>query len=220
MYCLAIRIASPPPTWLVATDVRLGLVGPVYVDRVTGQTFGFQVKEADRRFYRTLPGDRADPWAEVLTQITSGSLIPCGVFSDVGLMDESLFIDDVDADWCHRARHCGYRIYGTSLAKMGHSLGDKTFRVWYLRWRPFSGYPPHRLYYRFRNFVLMTKRSYVPLHWKLRAGWYWLGNAYAYLLFSPDRSANLRYIARGLWDGLRGRSGPLANETIDTRTIG
>lgn len=190
-----------------SAGVRVGCVGPTYVDEVTGQTFGFQVQEPERFFYSVRDGDRADPWVEVITSITSGSLVPCKVFAKVGGMREDYFIDYVDTEWCHRARHAGYTLFGTSRARMNHHLGDDTFPVWYLRWRPFSSYSPLRLYYRFRNFILLMKCGYVPWRWKLRASWYWLGNLYAYSLFSPRKVENLRYIARGLTDGIRGRGG-------------
>jgi rhamnosyltransferase len=194
---------------LESAGAPLACVSPVYIDRITGQVFGFQAQERGRLFYSTLGGDQADPWIEVVTAITSGALIPRGALIEIGPMREDYFIDYVDTEWCHRARSRGYKLYGTSRARMEHHLGAHTFRVWYLRWRPFTGYPPRRLYYRFRNFVLLMRCSYVPLRWKLRASWYWLGNAYAYLLFSPDRRENMRFIAKGLMDGLRGRSGML-----------
>lgn len=192
---------------LQSTGFRVGCVGPTYVDRVTGQTFGFQVQEAGRFSYSTFASERADPWIEVVTAITSGSLIPCGVFADVGTMREDYFIDYVDTEWCHRARYHGYKLYGTSHARMEHKLGEHTFPVWYLRWRPFSGYSPLRLYYRFRNFVLLCRCGYVPWRWKVRATWYFLGNLYAYTLFSTQRWQNLRFIARGFADGARGLAG-------------
>lgn len=192
---------------LVKQGVRLGAIGPAYLDRVTGSTFGFQVHPEGSLFYRTLPGDQADPWVEVVTSITSGSLVPCSAITDIGLMREDYFIDYVDTEWCHRARHHGYRLFGTSRARMEHHLGDSAFPVWYLRWRSFTGYSPVRLYYRFRNFMVLFRCDYVPWHWKVRAGWYWLGNLYAYAVFAPRRMRNLRYIGLGLWDGLHGRMG-------------
>ncbi len=190
-----------------AAGDRVGCVGPTYVDEVSGQTFGFQVQEPGRLFYSVRDGDRADPWVEVITGITSGSLIPSEVFAEVGVMREDYFIDYVDTEWCHRARAAGFRLFGTSRARMVHHLGDDSFPVWYGRWRPFSAYSPLRLYYRFRNFILLMKCTYVPWKWKVRASWYWLGNLYAYALFSPRRLQNIRFIARGLADGVLGRGG-------------
>ncbi|MBK6375910.1 MAG: hypothetical protein IPF61_02815 [Xanthomonadales bacterium] len=194
---------------LLANGVRVGYVGAAYVDGITGHSFGFQVQEADRYFYSTRAADAADPWVEVITGITSGSLHPCRVFADVGMMREDWFIDYVDTEWFHRARARGYRMFGTSRAVLSHHLGDLTFRVWYGRWRNYNGYSPRRLYYRFRNFVLLMRCGHVPSRWKVRACWYWLGNAYAYLLFSPNRWQNLKFTCRGLWDGLRGRVGSM-----------
>jgi len=198
---------------LRANGVRVGYVGAAYIDRNTRHSFGFQVQEPDRFFYSTRAADAADPWVEVITGITSGSLHPCSVFADVGMMREDWFIDYVDTEWFHRARAQGYRMFGTPRAVLWHSLGDRSFRVWYGRWRNYSGYSPRRLYYRFRNFVLLMRCAYVPSRWKVRACWYWLGNAYAYLLFSPNRWSNLQFIRRGLWDGFRGRVGSMDSAT-------
>lgn len=200
-----VRVASE----LSAAGVRVGYVGAAYIDRSTGHSFGFQVRESGRLFYSARAGDAADPWVEVITGITSGSLHPCKVFADVGLMREDWFIDYVDTEWFHRARACGYRLFGTSRAMLGHNVGELTFRVWYGHWRQYNGYSPPRLYYRFRNFVLLMRCGYVPVHWKIRATWHWLGNAYAYLLFSPNRLKNLRFALRGLGDGFRGLVGPI-----------
>jgi rhamnosyltransferase len=194
---------------LRSANIQLAYVGAAYIDQATGHSFGFQVQEPGRFFYSTRASDRADPWVEVITGITSGSLCPCNVFADIGLMREDYFIDYVDTEWFHRARHRGYKLYGTPRAVLRHRLGDITFPVWYKRWRPFSGYSPQRLYFRFRNFVLLMRCNYVPWRWKVRASWYWLGNAYAYLLFSPNRLQNAKFIFRGLVDGLRGRTGAL-----------
>jgi rhamnosyltransferase len=135
--------------------IRVGGVGPVYVDNITGQTFGFQVQDPRRLFYSVRDGGQADPWVEIVTGISSGMLVPVDVFAAVGGMREDYFIDYVDTEWCHRARHAGYTLFGTSRARMNHHLGDDTFPVWYLRWRPFSSYSPLRLYYRFCIVILL-----------------------------------------------------------------
>lgn len=192
-----------------AQGEQVAAVLPQHIDKVTNQAFGFQVQRPGKWFYSTAPGEDANPWIEVLSGIASGTLSRSKVYEKVGLMREDYFIDYVDTEWFHRARALGFRLYGTAKARIGHSLGDSSFQVWYLRWRPFSAYSPQRLYYRFRNFVAMCKQPYVPFRWKLRAIWYWLGNVYAYALFANNRAANIFYIVRGLWDGVRKRSGPI-----------
>lgn len=194
---------------LEAQNERVGCVGAAFCGQ-SGRMHKFQVPAQGRFFYATCEGDQAVPWVEVISTITSGSLIPIRVFDDVGLMREDYFIDFVDAEWCSRARHEGYKLYGTSLARMEHRVGDSGFRAWYGGWRSFSGYSPDRLYYQYRNGVSMLRSGFVPWGWKLRMGWTWLGNLYAYVLFAPQRIRNLKAILRGIWDGIRGRGGPLA----------
>ena len=189
------------------SGVEVGSVMPCYVDEITRQAFGFQVKQPGRIFYSVCAAEEARPWVETLSGITSGSLYRIGVFARVGLMREDYFIDYVDTEWFHRARSHGLHLFGTGDAVLYQRLGDDTFPVWYLRWRPFTQYSPVRLYYRFRNFVAMYREPTVPLSWKIRAGWYWLGNLYAYLLFAPTRAKNVSHIFRGLYDGLRRRMG-------------
>lgn len=65
---------------------------------------------------------------EVEHLIASGSLIPMAVLDAVGDMDERLFIDYVDIEWCLRAAHAGYRMLGVCDARMQHELGDTPIR--------------------------------------------------------------------------------------------
>lgn len=192
-----------------ASGLKVACVSPQYFDRTTEQAFPFQVQRPDRLFYSNANAEAADPWVEALTTITSGSLIPVGVLNDVGGMRGEYFIDNVDIEWCLRARSKGYVILGTSKVRLHHQLGRDAFPVWVLRWRKYGAYSPVRFYYKYRNFLLMWRLPYVPLRWKVRACWYWLGQFYVYVVFSPDRWRNLGMIAKGLWDGIRGRVGPI-----------
>ena len=192
---------------LVEQGINVGCVCPAYRDQTTGKTFNFQAYVPGHYFYKSVPAANAVPWLEVVTTITSGSLIPCHAFDIVGLMREDFFIDDVDTEWCHRARFHGMRIYGTSTVYLSHRLGDSSFRIWLLGWKPYNLYSPLRLYYRFRNYVLMIQLPDVPLRWSLRSSWYWLGNVYAYLFFAPSRLSNMKAIFWGVFDGIRRRSG-------------
>lgn len=189
--------------------MRVACVSPEYFDRTTDQAFPFQVQLQGKLFYSTVGGDSARPWLEALTTITSGSLIPMAVLEDVGGMKGEYFIDNVDIEWCLRARSKGYVILGTSKVRLHHQLGRDAFPVWVLRWRKYGAYSPVRFYYKYRNFLLMWRLPYVPLRWKIRACWYWLGQFYVYVVFSPDRWKNLSMIGKGLWDGIRGRVGPI-----------
>lgn len=189
--------------------VAVGCVCPRYFDETTGQSFRFQVQRPRELFYRSVAADPALPWQEIVTTISSGTLVPVATLQAVGGMREDFFIDHVDTEWCLRARDRGYRNFGVARARLAHRLGDASFPVWYFGWQAYSTYSPVRLYYRFRNFVLLSRLPHVPLRWWLRAAWYWLGNLYAHCLFAPGRLANAKAIARGIVDGIRGRRGPM-----------
>lgn len=194
---------------LTDQGVRVGCTCPAFIDLVTGQSVPFQVQEPGRVFYSNCPAERAEPWAEILTAITSGSLVPMHAIDSVGGMRDDMFIDNVDTEWCHRARAKGWRLFGVGDARLEHRLGEGSFRVWYMKWRWFNDCSPPRMYYRVRNFLFLCRQSYVPLRWKIRAGWNWIGNVYAYCVYSPQRFQHLRWMAKGAFDGLRGKVGSL-----------
>lgn len=192
---------------LKASGVDVGCVCPVYFDEVSGQAFGLQTHAPGRLFYASTPGELATPWVEVVTAISSGSLLPVRTLQRVGGMREDFFIDQVDIEWCHRARSQGFANFATVRARLKHSLGEAPLRAWCFGWRDLNEYPPTRLYYRFRNFVLMARLPHVPLRWSIRASGYWLLSLYAHCLFARRRLDNAKAIARGLRDGVLGRSG-------------
>lgn len=194
---------------LTAKDIHVGCVAPAYFDQTTEQLFSFQVYEPGKFFYQNVAGESAKPWLEIITTISSGALISRFALAQVGPMCEQLFIDHVDTEWFHRARHKGFKLYGTSSVRLNHKLGDGMLRIWLFGWRKFNEYSSIRLYYRLRNFVLLCKLPYISTRWKFRASLYWMLSVYGHLLFSSSRRRNLRMIVRGLRDGLYGRSGPL-----------
>lgn len=191
----------------LAAGRKVGGVGPVYLDQVTGIRFPFQVREPGDLFYSRRSVDERNPDIETLSLISSGTLIRLSVLKDVGCMLESLFIDYVDVEWCHRALAKGYVLVGTNDALMYHNRGEQCLSVWFFGWRKFNGYGATRLYYQFRNFVYLAKLGYVPLYWKIRASWYWLGNFYAGAVFGAERLACMKAMLVGVRDGLLGNMG-------------
>lgn len=186
---------------------RVAAVGPSFMDHVSTHAYRFQVLRQGQWFYSNQEPTEAIPHVQTLSLITSGSLLRAETIRALGSMREDFFVDYVDVEWSHRALAHGYELFGTHYASMSHYMGDRTLRVWAGSWRNLSEYSPMRLYYRVRNFVYMLRLGYVPLGWKIRASWFWLGESYAHVIFSRARLASFRMIVRGLWDGLRGRMG-------------
>ncbi|MBN2856196.1 MAG: glycosyltransferase family 2 protein [Halothiobacillaceae bacterium] len=192
---------------LQSRGLRVGAVGPTFTDLHTTLTYPFQANLPGQFFYGHRAPTESEPHVEALTLITSGTLIPAEAMREVGLMRDDFFIDQVDIEWCHRARSKGYRLYGTGWARMYQRMGEARLRVWYLRWRYESAYSPLRIYYRLRNFVALWKLDFVDWRWKLRSSWYCLGIVYSHVGFGTQRLASLRMAAKGVWHGLWGRMG-------------
>ena len=194
---------------LSSQGLKVGAVGPTFTDLHTGLTYPFQVQLPGCFFYGHKAPTVSEPHVEALTLITSGVLIPAEAIRDVGPMREDFFIDQVDIEWCHRARWKGYRLFGSGWATMYQRMGEARLRVWCLRWRFESAYSPLRIYYRIRNFVALWKLDFVGFRWKVRSTWYWLGIIYAHTFFSyHNKLKSFLYAIKGFWHGLTNRMGP------------
>lgn len=138
--------------------------------------------------------------------ISSGLFTSVSRFISIGYWEEDLFIDNVDLEWSFRARSLGYHCYGIGMAKMDHSLGDSVIRFHFF-WKKMTihMHSPTRQYYITRNRILLYRRGYVPLSWKVHDIPRALIKSVFLSLVSTPRWCNLNNILRGAWDGLRGR---------------
>jgi rhamnosyltransferase len=192
---------------LAGQGLRVAAVGPAFIDLHTDLTIPFQVQLPGHIFYGHGTPTPDEPHIEVLSLITSGSLIPTTIFRDVGLMREEFFIDKVDIEWSLRARAKKYQLFGTALARMHQRLGDGEVKVWYFGWRYVSLYSPLRVYYQVRNYVAMCRLDYVDWKWKLRKGWFTLGIFYSQGFFGKMRGKVFLMGFLGLWHGIVNRMG-------------
>lgn len=129
---------------------------------------------------------------EVEYCIASGSLISREAYDNVGKINEDLFIDALDLEWCQRAKYKGFRILQSSKAKIYHQLGngakDKIL-----------SHSPLREFYICRNNILLIKMKHIPLGYRLRK-----------LVFTPLRPLNalfrlkIRYFLAGIKGILKG----------------
>lgn len=192
---------------LSSSGTKVAAVGPRFSDAESGELSNF-ISYDDIHPIKVHCQDGAET---VMTDflISSGSFMPMQAIRELGLMDESLFIDYVDAEWCLRGSSKGWAVYGVCDAIMEHSLGECRRRIWFIRWRNVSYHKPFRYYYIFRNSLLLRHRAYVPAYWK-RANLLHNILLAVYLLgFAPGRLANLRMIWKGIFDGRKGVAGQL-----------
>ena len=175
--------------------VMVGAVGPQFVD----------VRKFHEGLVITQSSGASDPVLKE-TLIASGSLIPITTLKRVGAMAQHLFIDYVDLEWCLRASLLGYRHFQIPAAKMAHAIGDEP--IIFLG-KPWPSHSPIRHYYMFRNAIWLYRQSSIPWRWKCVDGAKLIRKLIFYTLFAKPRSQHLKMIMRGLWDGARGKLGPI-----------
>lgn len=186
---------------------KVSAAGPRYIDRDRG--FASYFVRFGRFSFRKVRCDAELRPVETDFLISSGSLISLQAIEHIGGMDDALFIDHIDTEWFLRARAKGYVSIGVCAAEMRHSLGAHTIRIPLMPSRNVAVHAPLRDYYMFRNSILLMKRAYVPNVWRVNDALRLLGLFGIFMLFVPDRAQRLRMIVRGIYDGVRNRSGRL-----------
>lgn len=186
-----------------ARNPRLALVGPAYEDARLGGVTPF-VRFGYLKLQRVAVTGTQPVVVDFL--ITSGSCVNLAAWRDIGPMDEGLFIDFVDLEWCVRAKSKGYVVLGAPALRLVHELGGDPVRVF---GRPYPSHSPVRHYYLFRNAVALILRGYVPCSWKSTELVKMPFRLLIYGLFLRPRLAHLRLSLLGIWHGLVGRAGAL-----------
>ncbi|MFT3980327.1 MAG: hypothetical protein QM687_07655 [Ferruginibacter sp.] len=101
---------------------------------------------------------------EVLSTITSGSIISLAFHKAINGYNTALFLDLVDADFCYRINLAGYKTILFSDIILNHAIGYhvpgrslKNFKV-----TPRRIHPPVRIYYLVRNSLFMLNKQQLP----------------------------------------------------------
>ena len=183
-------------------------VGPCFVDQRTGQQSHF-VRFRNGMLRRQPPPINQGIIATDFL-IASGMLIPANVLITVGKMDERLFIDHVDTEWCLRAAASGYFLFGVTGAKMLHELGEGSIKLRLFGNRSFPHHNPLRYYYGVRNSLLMLRRNYIPVSWRFALLLRCLVISISSLVFLPRKWLRIKMMGIGIADGLANRHGPFA----------
>lgn len=138
--------------------------------------------------------------------ISSGCLISMKALSEIGLMNESLFIEYIDVDWGIRAKLAGFDLFGVCSARMKHSIGDQSMSA---LGRVAPVHTPLRHYYLFRNAVWLCRQSNIPVRWRVAVALN-AGIKFAFfMLMVPPRFQRLKMIMLGVKHGIAGRLGKL-----------
>ncbi|TRW43597.1 glycosyltransferase family 2 protein [Georgenia yuyongxinii] len=188
--------------------VRVGAVGPVSSDtRSTTEQMVYVARRWGPR--RARPEEAHDGLVEAAFLIASGCLIDVAALDEVGGMNEAWFIDHVDLEWGLRARRAGLRLYAVPDAHLDHELGDRLTKL-PGRAQEVHVHSPVRTYYLARNTVLLIRSGLMTPAWRLGYA-VWLAKYVAFnALLAAPRRRRIALMARGLRDGVTGRTGPLA----------
>jgi len=186
---------------VIESGQQVAAVGPNYID-VKGQKSSPFVKMKGFRLCRVECAENEIVTVDHL--ISSGSLISMNALNEIGLMEDELFIDYVDTEWCLRAIHKGYQIYGVGSARMNHDLGDEYAHLF---GRAIPVHHPLRYYYTVRNGIWLIQQSWVSLSWKVMD---FRRLFLIYLVFSffvGKRLLNMKMLTLGIWHALIGKMG-------------
>ena len=148
----------------------------------------------------------SNEFVDVERAITSGSIINTDIARRIGGFDENLFIDEVDHEFCYRARSKGYKIMCITTINMHHNMGKPIsigiFGKKYLA----LNHNPIRKYYIFRNNIYLMKkypsiREYCVIEL--------FKNFIKMILVEPDKWNKTLFAYRGLRDAFAGKMGKI-----------
>lgn len=187
-------------------NIIYSAIGPRFKNPRTGRVSKFVRFGWFRNKYVTAEDNQSIVSTDFL--ISSGSFYRVDVFDQVGYFDEGLFVDHVDTEWFLRAKSLGLPAFGAWKVVMEHYLGEREICLWLLRWRCQPIHKPFRLYYIYRNSLLLYQMPHVKLMWISGDLLRLFRIFFMYLVFCREKIDILHFIRQGLVHGIRGISGP------------
>lgn len=171
-------------TKISSSGIKISALGPSLKNTYSGKPY----KTENVKIY--------DGYTIPSVLISSGMLVEINTINEVGNMDETLFIDYVDFEWCWRAKTKGYVCCMSRKIEMKHKVGVRDKNI--------LGYAvlisvPIRYYYKYRNYLKLCYKKYVPLKWKIKTG---LKNI-CFLLYIPLVSNNKIEIWQNMFKGIK-----------------
>lgn len=179
-------------------DVNIALVGANYVDKLTG----LLLVPAER-----FNGKNAAHHKDI---ITSGCLMNLAAVQQIGKFREDYFIDNVDVEYDLRAQRLGFATIITRDAVIEHKIGLPTWHSFLGRRLITRHASTTRRYYVARNHIALLK-DYWPSERKLlkELTIIRIKEIILMLLFEEHKLAKVISALQGIFDGLRGKMGPM-----------
>lgn len=169
------------------TDTRMGLLGPIVVE------------EATNIEYKNLSNPQEE-FCIVSDIISSGMFLSTEVARIIGPLEEGLFIDYVDCEWCWRASDKGILTYMTRNVLLRHTVGSKYFSIFGIHFGISSAF---RYYYQYRNVLWLFTRAYTPVKWKRKILCRLLADFFVIPIVSDEHIQVTKNMVHGIIDGLK-----------------
>lgn len=180
---------------LKSNDIPIATLGCYAVDKATG--IQYSSKNIIKKETINIEGRK---FTVVDYLRCSMTLTDIRVLNEVGGMDETLFIDGVDCEWCWRAfDKNNKKTILVEDAFIYHSIGHGSHKVIN---RLVTIPSSFRLFYQYRNYLWLIRRNYVPMRWKVRNGFKYIVKIPYYSLFCSPRVKNLKNIVNGIIAGI------------------
>jgi len=142
-------------------------------------------------------------YSEVDDCIQSGSLIKIDTFKKIGLFNEKLFIYHVDFDFCQRIFQQGLKIIQCNNALLYHEEGYKIPKNIFGISVYYNNYSSIAIYYITRNTIYMSKKYSITYIKRI------IKEFVHIILFDKSRKEKIKYLIKGLKDGLFNKYGKL-----------
>jgi rhamnosyltransferase len=184
---------------LSSKGYKVGLVGP--------QDFDKDTKELNKARLKKGSYIEDTNYVSLEQTLSSGSLVPKYVYDTVGGMDDNLFIDAVDSEYCWRIKKNDFLVIKNNNALLAHKLGDGKKKI--LGFLNVGVPSPIRHYYQVRNALLLFRRNYVPRYWKYSSLIKIIFKLIVYPFTLKHGYSRFEYISKGIKDGLLNRHGKI-----------
>ena len=182
-------------------NTPIAAIGPNYSD-IKGSHRSPFVKLINSKLHRITCQDNEIVNVDHL--ISSGCLISIKSLDEIGEMEEKLFIDYVDTEWCLRALNKGYSLFGVGAAKMKHSIGDD---FTYIFGRNLPVHSAIRQYYIIRNGFWLMRQPWVSHNWRIMDIQRLLLIYITYSIFIGTRYKNWKMMSKGISDAISRKMG-------------
>tara|TARA_Y100000589_G_C27152267_1_gene629432 strand:+ start:882 stop:1760 length:879 start_codon:yes stop_codon:yes gene_type:complete len=150
---------------------------------------------------------RKNDYEYVKFAITSGTLFVQESFNRIGYMNQSLFIDGVDSDWCERVLLRNFRMIMAENIYLYHKIGYKYINFFGVK----KSYHDQdiRVYYIIRNSIYLLLRGSNTYIWKYKELIKTFIRMIAYPILSSTKFSTIFYVLLAIRDALFNNMGKM-----------